>query len=125
MKKIILDTNFLIDCFRFKIDFLEELKDLVQGPFEILILSCVVKELKKISKKKSKESKYAKFALKLIKRRKFKILETSSKNADKEIIANADKNTIVATNDAKLRKSLKVLKIKNIYLRARKHLDIS
>lgn len=125
MKKIILDSNFLIDCLKFKVDFLEEMEKLVEEPFEILILKNVLKELENMSKKKSREGRYAKLSLRLIKEKNFKIIESSSENTDNDIISSSDENTIVATNDKELRKALKLLGIKNIYLRAKKYLDIS
>lgn len=119
--KIILDTNFLIDIFRFRID-LKEI-DLIVPKNKLCTLNLVVKELKKISKTKRRDSKYAKLALQLT--NKIKILNSDETNTDKAIIHLADKNTIVATNDAVLRKSLKRRKIKTIYLRAKKRLDMS
>jgi len=124
MKKIILDTNFLIDCLRFKIDFLEEIQDLIREPFQIFVLSATLKELEKISKLKIKESKYAKLALKLVKEKKFLIIETACKNTDKAILELANKDSIIATNDKELRNKLRKKGIKTIYLRAKKYLEI-
>lgn len=124
MKKIILDSNFLIDCLKFKVNFLEEIKRFVEENFEILILENVLKELEKMSKRRTRESKYAKLALKIVKEKNFKIVSTSFENTDEAIISSSDENTIVATNDIELRKTLKAYGIKNIYLRAKKYLEI-
>lgn len=120
MKKIFLDTNFLIDMARFKID-LDEVNFLV-GPHKFVILSSVLGELRKISQAKKSESRYAAFALSFAK--KFAVEKSTNVNADLDLRARADENNLVATNDSGLRKILKVKGIKTIYLRSRKHLEI-
>ena len=50
--KIILDTNFIIYCTKKKIDYVEELNDLIIENFEIVISEQVLEELKKITEKK-------------------------------------------------------------------------
>ncbi len=120
--RLILDTNFLIDIIRFKID-LDELDSLFLTPFELLTLDSVIKELEKISKTNSQESKYAKVALELVKIKKIKTLKVKE-TTDKAILNLANKETVVATNDIELRKKLKALGIKTIYLKSKKHLDI-
>jgi len=124
MRKIILDTNFLISSFSFKIDFIDEVKNLIEEPLEFLVPGSVVRELKRISKSKGKDSKYAKIALDLIKQKDIKIIKSKGKNTDEAILNLADENSIIATNDIELRKKLKTFKAKTIYLRAKKHLAI-
>lgn len=118
MRKIILDTNFLIDLMKFRIE-LDEIEDLLIEPYELLTISSVIEELKKI------DSKNAKLALKLVELKNIGILKTKEKDADMAILNLADKNSVVATNDINLRKKLKALSIKTIYLRAKKHLAMS
>jgi rRNA-processing protein FCF1 len=124
MKKILLDTNFLIDLIRFKLN-LEEIGELIDGPYQLIVLNPVIKELKKISSFKTKESTHAKVVLELLKSRGIEILDTKEKDADKAVLALKDENTIVATNDVELRKKLKSLGTKTIYLRSKKHLAMS
>lgn len=123
MKKIILDTNFLMDLGKFKVG-LEEIKEIVDEPYQLFTLGLVVNELKKISNSTGRDARNAKFALELIKINEINILNSSKTNTDNAIIDLADKGTIVATNDIELRKKLKKLEIKTIYLRAKKHLGI-
>jgi hypothetical protein len=123
MKKIILDTNFLMNLGKFKVG-LEEIKEIVDEPYQLFTLDLVVKELKKISDSRGRDAGNAKIALELIKINEINILNSSKTNTDKAIIGLADKGTIVATNDIELRKKLKKLEIKTIYLRAKKHLDM-
>jgi rRNA-processing protein FCF1 len=120
--KVILDTNFLIDLVRFKID-LEEIPVLLQEPVKLFVFSSTIQELKKIEKNKGKLGSLAKLALKLIKLKQIQVLE-EKESPDKAFLSIADKNTIIATNDSKLRKKLKKLGIKTIYLRAKKYLEV-
>jgi rRNA-processing protein FCF1 len=120
--KVILDTNFLVDLARFKID-LEEIPTLLQEPVDFIVLSSTIQELKKIEKNKGNLGSLAKFALEIIKLKQIKVLE-EKESPDKAFLSIADKNTIIATNDSKLRKKLKKLGIKTIYLRAKKYLEV-
>ncbi|MDI6807145.1 MAG: PIN domain-containing protein [Candidatus Aenigmarchaeota archaeon] len=115
MKKILLDTSFLIDIIKFKVR-LEEIKNLINGEYKIFVPSTVVDELK------SNPTKYAKIALKLIEN--VEILKTPERSADRAIINLTNKNILVATNDRKLRAKLKELRIRTIYLRAKKYLEM-
>jgi len=123
MKKILLDSNFLISCFKFKVD-LNQIENLLVEPFQLFTLASIVNELKTLAGSKSKDSKYARLALKFLDSKKIKILKTN-RPADEAILELADKNTLVATNDLSLRKKLKVKGIKTIYLRGRKRLEVS
>lgn len=118
--QIILDTNFLIDIARFGID-LDELGYLVESP-RLATTDANMKELERIAGSKSKASRYAKAALRLVKR--IDVIETGEKG-DRAILSLANRNTIIATNDSELRKKLKKLGAKTIYLRSKKHLAIS
>lgn len=122
MKKIILDTNFLIDLGRFGIDF-DEIGRIMTENYELKITSSSVIELKKIAATSVEESKFAKYALMVIDLRKIEVLE-SQETADKAILTFADKDTIVATNDVELRKKLKANGVRCIYVRAKKKLEI-
>jgi len=122
MKKIILDTNFLIDLGRFKIS-IDEIGKVLPENYEMQIVAPSVEELKKIATTNAEESKFAKYALMLIDLRKMKILETKE-SADNATLSIVDKDTIVATNDVELRKKLKTEGIRCIYVRAKKKLEI-
>lgn len=123
MKKILLDTNFLISYLKFRLSF-DEMEKLMEDQFVFLTLDSVVKELEKLSKLEGKDSRYAKLALEFIKQKKIEVIRSPVENADKAILKVADKNTIVATNDIRLKKELRVSGIKTIYMRAKKHLAI-
>ncbi|MEM5772975.1 MAG: PIN domain-containing protein [Candidatus Aenigmatarchaeota archaeon] len=121
--RVFLDTNFLIDLIKFKIN-LEEILLLFQEPIDFFVLSSSIKELEKIARSKGKSGSSAKLALKLVELKRIKIFQTEE-SPDKAFLSLADKNTIIATNDSKLRKKLKTLGIKTIYLRGKKKLEVS
>jgi len=120
--KIVLDTNFLIDLVRFKVD-LTEIESFVHEPYALATSGKVVAELKSLSKGNSKTSAYAKLALKLIDELHIQVIKSKQASADKEIIELA-KESITATNDKELRKKLKSFGKKTIYLKSKKHLAI-
>ncbi|MEM3955830.1 MAG: hypothetical protein QW424_03650 [Candidatus Bathyarchaeia archaeon] len=126
MRRVILDTNFLLLPFQFKIDILSEIEALI-GRFEPIVLSTTVDELKKLSNSRSvKISKMASSALELIKR--FRVLEVNVRPGERhdEVLLRIAKenNYIVATNDRELRKKLRETGITTIFLRQRSYLQI-
>ena len=122
---VILDTNFLIDLFRFKLSF-DDIEDVAGRRCTFLISWQSVNELKRI------KNKYAKVGLSFVNMGKIKTVSAPGRTADDAIMAllksarkkKLIKKTAVATNDAKLRKRIKALDVRVIYLRARKHLEI-
>jgi hypothetical protein len=124
MKKIILDTNFLMIPYQFRVDIFEEIRRIMEGEYELVTLDGVVKELEKIKEYKGKSAAAAKIALEFIKIKSIKVINTDSEKVDNKIIELSDKNTVVATNDIKLKKILKNKKIKIIYLRNKKYLEM-
>jgi len=123
MKKVLLDTNMLMIPGQFGIDIFEEIDKLINENYELVTLSSVISELRKISKKKSKDGRAAKVALELVKHKNIAVISSKNKNVDEEIIKIVDKNTIVATNDIELERILKNKGIKTIYLRSKKFLE--
>ncbi len=120
--KVLLDTNFFIDAVRFRINF-DDIGILMSEPYVLVTLDSVVNELKRISYSKSKHGRYAKLSLKMIREYGVEILH-SDKTADNAILELAKNETIGATNDKELRKRLKSLGRKTIYLKSKKHLAI-
>jgi len=125
MKKILLDTNFLMIPSQFNLDIFEVIDEIMEEEYELFTIDGVVKELEKLAKIKGKDGVAAKIALNLIHKKNIKVMKTKEKNIDEAIIKITDKDTIVATNDRILRKKLKNKNVKTIYLRAKKHLKLS
>jgi hypothetical protein len=124
MKKIILDTNFLTLPHQFNVDIFEEINRIMEEEYELITLSSVIGELKKISESRGNDAVAAKIALELVEKKNVKVINTNNKNVDNAIVAIADKNTIIATNDKALKKKIKNKNVKVIYLRGKKHLDM-
>jgi rRNA-processing protein FCF1 len=109
MKKILLDTNFLLTVGEFKIDIFSELNRVCGFNYELFTLDKVADEIKNIIKKqKGKTKKNAEFALKLLK--KIRKIKTKEGFTD-DIIAELSKDYIVATQDNNLKKRLKGKKL--------------
>jgi len=112
MKKVILDTSFIISATKKKIDFFHWLKE--EG-LEPIIPEQTIKELKGLG---------AELPLSIIKTHKFRLAKVPGKNADTAIVnlAKEDNNAIVATLDAGLKKRIKNRKI---IIRGKKKLELT
>jgi rRNA-processing protein FCF1 len=122
MKKVILDSSFILSCVKQKIDFFEDIK--LMG-LQILIPDQVINEIKGIvnSKKKLHFREDAKLALRLIEKNTFEKIDLKSKSVDKAIInfANENLEIIVATLDKEIKEKIKNQKL---VIRRKKHLEI-
>lgn len=119
--RVVLDTNFIIDMFRFKID-LEEMYDL-QPEISLCTTAQVMSEVRSIAGRSTRDAKFAKIALQFLEKH-ASVIEVDAKGADESLLKISETETIVATNDSALRKKLRESGVKTIYLRARKHLAI-
>lgn len=119
--RVALDTNFIIDIFRFNIA-LEELYDL-RPEISLCTTRQVMNEVRNIAAKRTRDAKFAKVALQFLEKS-ASLVEVDAKNADESLLKISKYDTIVATNDSELRKKLRKSGVKTIYLRARKHLAI-
>lgn len=111
MRRIILDTSFILTAVRQKIDFFSWMRS--EG-FEILIPKGVLRELKGLG---------ASLALKILETKKFRTLELEGRSVDNTIIEFARKNprAIVATLDAGMKKKIKNPKL---VIRQKRRLEI-
>jgi len=122
MKRIIIDTNFLLIPAQFNVDIFSKIKELMTVPYKLVILDETVKELEKImEEQRGKSRDAAKLGLQLIEGR-VEIITTLGGHADDLIVNMSDENTIVATQDQELKRRLKGKDIKIIYLRQKKQL---
>ena len=132
MKKIILDTNFLLIPYSLKIDIFSEINRIVNEKYQIYVLQGVIHELEKIIKEqKGKHKDAAKVGLALINHKKIPVLDKEQKDlytsvnsfetvVDDIIVDIADKDTIVATQDKDLKLRLMNKGIKLIYSKNKK-----
>ena len=125
MKKIILDTNFLLIPIQFKVDIFSELDRICDFNYKLYIYGNSISELKNIIGKQSqKHKKAAEFALKLIRLKNIEIIKSDEKDVDYLILENLDKDTIIATQDIKLKKELLKKGASVIMLRQKKYLRL-
>jgi rRNA-processing protein FCF1 len=121
---ILLDTNFILDLLKFKIHLEDELNKLLEFNYEVAIIDNVEEELKKLS---DGGNRFAKLALKLLELGKIKKIKVNNKSDTDNIMLNMCKENediIIATNDVNLRKKIKEVSRKTIYIRSKKHLAI-
>ena len=111
MKTILIDTNFLVEIIKNRINLFSELERVCDFNFEVKVLNKTLLELEKINLKESKT------ALSLIKK-KIKVIKTESdKIVDDILLEIADENTVVATQDKLLKQKLKQKSIKTLIIR--------
>ncbi|MBI2578798.1 MAG: hypothetical protein HYW26_03745 [Candidatus Aenigmarchaeota archaeon] len=119
--KILLDTNMLLDCTKYRVDFSAQLHG-----HELITLSSCFNELEKLGKKRGKAGEAARIALIMARAKGVIIVRSAEKNADAAILRHAlrekQSDFAVATNDRALIKSLKKNGIRIIRLREKKKL---
>lgn len=105
MIRIILDTNFVIYCAEKKIDYANQISELMSEGYELVVLKQVFNELEdlKQNSKKYSDRTAANLALQILKFNNIHIVEARGRNTD-EAIVNASRFNIVATLDDGLRK---------------------
>ena len=122
MKKILLDTNFLLIPFQFNVDIFTEIDRIILNNYKIYVLDKTLEELESIIKDKNQKLKNknaAKLGLQLVKAKKLNIIKTDSKETVDDIIVNIHEDYIVATQDIELKRRLNA---KTITLRQKQHL---
>jgi rRNA-processing protein FCF1 len=126
MKKIIIDTNFLMVPYKFRVDIFSELNRVCNFNYQLFIFQQSINELKNIINKQSgKNRKAAQFALKLIKLKNINIIKSDeNEDVDSLILQSVNKNTVIATQDTKLKKELLKKGSAIITLRQKKYLQL-
>jgi len=114
--RVVLDTNFLVDCVRFKVDISSELVG-----NELFVLDSVLFELEKIAGRGSKESAFAKMALDYVKGKGLKILKSKEKSTDKSLQSYSEQGYAIATHDRVLKNRIKNNGGKVIYIRQKRY----
>jgi len=117
--EVVLDTNMLMGIGALKVDVFSEIREML-GRVEFSITKQVLSELEALCKKKGAEGRNAALALELLEMKKVETVSVEGKNADESLEKTAKQGKIVATNDAELRKKIKSLGGRIIYLRKKK-----
>ena len=111
--KIILDTNFLIYCAKNKLDYAEDISNLVNDKYELVVPMQVIDELNKLrnarwKKVSGKDKSAIDLALQLLDFNKVKRIKVEGKSVDEGIInlSRESKKNVVCTLDREMRKKL-------------------
>jgi len=123
MRKILLDTNFLLIPYQFSVDIFTQIDKISMFEYKIFILDKTLEELKKIvEEQKGKNKDAAKIALKLISIKNIEVIKSNSnKKTDDIILDIASKGDyIVATQDKDLKSRLINHSIEVIVLKQKK-----
>jgi rRNA-processing protein FCF1 len=117
MKKVLLDTNFLILIAKYKIHLFAELRRIMNTTYKVYTLSTVIDEIKALQKGKTKS--HAALALKYTKKT---IIKQVKGNVDNTLTSLANKNMFIATHDKELKKRVKARGAQIIFIRQKKYL---
>lgn len=126
MRRVIIDTNFLMIPYQFKVDIFSEFSRICHFNYELFVFEGSVNELRKITENQSgKDKKAAQLALKLVRMKNIGIIKSGGKDVDALMLENVDKDTIVATQDIILKKNLLKKGASVIILRQKKYLQLT
>lgn len=106
IKKVIIDTNFLLIPVQFHIDIFEEIKNIMPHNYKLFIIDKTLDELDKLKGKgKARDKLAATVGMELVKQREVKSIKTQSpKIVDDLILEHIDEDTFVCTNDKELKR---------------------
>jgi len=124
-RDVVIDTNFFLIPYQFKIDIITELEHLVDVHHRLVMTSKTLTELEKLAMNEGKKGAGARLAIKIIDVNfdHFEIID-SNRPVDRWILEYAVENgAIVCTNDKELKKKLKENGIKVISLRGKTKID--
>ncbi|MHA2006056.1 MAG: type II toxin-antitoxin system VapC family toxin [Promethearchaeota archaeon] len=139
-KIVIIDSNFVLLPFQFKIDYFNEIRLLMEGQLSYIIFRQILDELEA---KKIREPKSTKFiqqfdsGMSYIEKNKIihdiipiEEIKNKRETTDNFLIRkaielkNQGHHVFLATNDSELRKKARELKINTIFLRQKKYLSV-
>jgi rRNA-processing protein FCF1 len=123
-RTVILDTNFLLLPFQFKIDVMHELEYLLDFSHSYVVSSKTVEELERLGASPGKHGAAARVGLKTLEANKDRIEVIKDERHVDDWIADyaQESNAIVCTNDKGLRKRLKTARVKVITLKSKSRL---
>lgn len=122
MKRIFLDSSFLLSSAEFNVDWFSEFERLF-GRFEVVVLSGVLKELEGLSQGSSKKSRQAKLALLVLEKKKYSLKESRG-NVDGALVNLPLKTDLVATQDAELKRRVKARGISVLVLKQKQFVAV-
>ena len=124
MKTILLDTNFLVECAKNRIDIHAELTRILDFSFEVAILDRTMEELDEIIARGKKEGQAAKLARMILMTKRVTVIPTEGGHTDNLLLDKADENNIIATMDKALKQRLKRKKQDVVIMRGKNRLTV-
>ena len=126
MKTIIIDTNFLVDCLAWKVDFFREITRILPTQYALKVVDTTLHELDHVIMEGKTASKLgAKLAKQLIAQKRIGIIPTIGGHTDALILHIATKDMVVATQDQAFKRKLKEKGIPIIIIRQKKYLEFT
>ncbi|MFX1417290.1 MAG: PIN domain-containing protein [Promethearchaeota archaeon] len=138
---VVIDSNFILLPFQFKIDYFNEIRMIIEGHIRFIIFQQIFNELDSKRQRKQKATNFTRFydsGLLYLEQNKKKYEIIIEKNLKRENETTDDfilrmlnnlkmesQNVYLATNDAALRKKAKLIDINTIFLRQKKYLSIN
>ena len=123
-RAIIFDTNFLFTTFEFKIDVISEIRRCIGGNFRLYIYGGTLNELKSVERKGDKNKRFLPLISTMLNVYNFKLIRSSKRYVDGQILENLHDRVVIATNDKELRMKIQAKKKKVLYLRQKKYLEL-
>lgn len=128
MKKILLDTNFLLIPGKYRVDIFSEIDRLLREPYELYIIDKTLDELERLKTKlRGKEKEALNISYQLVKGKDLKIIPIRNEDksyVDDLILELANQDYIICTQDMELKRRLKAKHVKLITMRQKSHLEL-
>jgi len=124
MRRIFLDTNFIIKCIEWKIDLIGELRRICDFAYEIVLLDRVMDELAEFAAQGGKKKETVNVALLVLNKNGAKNVASGETGLVDDILVKiATKNDAVATQDQALKRRLKEKGVPVIIIREKGYLE--
>ena len=140
MNLIIIDSNFILLPFQFKIDYLNEIRNNLEGNLKFVIFQQILNELEAKKKREPKSTKFIRLlnsGLLYLEKNKGKYeidlvddIKQENETTDDYLLRKTTElreefqTVFLATNDSELRRKARLSSINTIFLRQRKYLSI-
>lgn len=137
---MIIDSNFILLPFQFKIDYFLEIRQIIEGKLKFVIFQQILNELKAKKRKQQKATKFnrflqsgllylersnEKYQIEILEEIKNEYETTDDFLLKKAVVLKREgSNVYLATNDSELRKKAHSQKINIIFLRQKKYLTM-
>jgi len=120
---VVLDSNFLLVPFQFRIDIFAEVEALLDAKPKYAVPEQVLSELRRLASRSGRLAKFARSAIALAEQR-CEVLSVDAKDADEALEKLAGRGTIICTNDKVLKEKVRKRGSAVIFLRERQKLAV-